>query len=240
MPTFDTPQPISVLVNLAVGDVTLIATDRFDTEVTVAAVDPANSLSVQAAQAVQVSYAPGQLTVKQSMPWYQSYGSSVPPALASITVELPVGSQLRGQTALGGYSSQGLLGECDLNVSNGEVRLDAIGQTLRVRGSNGDIAARQVGGDVEVKTSNGNILIGDVVTGIVKLTTSIGRIEVGIHPGTAANLDVRTRLGQVRNALKGIESPDGFADSVKIRARTNLQDIVIRPADQATQRHSPV
>lgn len=232
MPTFDTPQPVSTVIELAVGDVNLIATDRSDTVVTVNPADPANSLSIQAAQAVRVDYAAGQLTVKQSMPWYQSYGSNVPPSLVAITVELPAGSQLRGQTALGTYSSQGSLGECELNVSNGDVRLDTVGQVLRVKGSNGSIAAKRAGGDVEVKTSNGNIAIGEVATGVVKLTTSVGTIEVGIRPGSAANLDVRTKLGRVRNFLNGIETPDAYSSSVKVRARTSLGDVVVRPAEQ--------
>lgn len=234
MPTFDTPMPISVVLDLAVGDVELVAAERSDTVVSVVAADPSNSLSIQAAQAVVADFASGQLSIKQSLPWYQSYGKSVPGRLVSLTVELPAGSTVRGQTGLGSYRSDGYLGACDLNLANGDVRLDAVGQSLRVKGANGNIEARQAAADVDVKTSNGNIVIGEVVTGAIKLTTSTGRIEVGVRPGTAANLDVRTRLGRVRNTLSSIEAPDGYASSVKIRARTNLQDIVIRPSDQAT------
>lgn len=236
MPTFATPGPVSVVIDLAVGDVSLVAADRTDTVVTVIAADPDNNLSIQAAQAVRADYAAGQLTIRQSMPWYRSYSSSVPSTLVGITVELPSGSQVHGQTALGAYRSQGELGECDLDVSNGDVRLDTVTGALRVRGSNGSVLVRRADADVTVKTSNGSIVIGEVASGVVKLTTSVGAIEVGIRPGTAANIDARAKLGRVRNLLQSIDAPDTqattYANTVRIRARTNLEGITIRRADQ--------
>ena len=83
-----------------------------------------------------------------------------------------------------------------------------------------------------MKTSNGNITIDEVTSGVVRLITSIGTIEVGVRPGTAANLDVRTKLGRVRNFLNSIETPDAYSSSVKVRARTSLGDVVVRQAEQ--------
>ena len=64
MPTFDTPEPISVTIDLAVGDVRIIASDRADTVVDVRPSDASNEDDVKAAEQTRVEYADGQLLVK--------------------------------------------------------------------------------------------------------------------------------------------------------------------------------
>jgi hypothetical protein len=54
MPTFDTPQPISVTVELGVGDLRIVASDRTDTMVEVRPSDPAKKADVTAAEQTRV------------------------------------------------------------------------------------------------------------------------------------------------------------------------------------------
>ena len=49
MPTFDTPEPISVTVELGVGDLRIVASDRADTMVEVRPSDAAKKADVAAA-----------------------------------------------------------------------------------------------------------------------------------------------------------------------------------------------
>ena len=64
MPTYDTPEPISVSLELGVGDIRITAGDRTDTVVEVRPSDPANKDDVAAAEQTRVEYADGRLTVK--------------------------------------------------------------------------------------------------------------------------------------------------------------------------------
>src|SRR5262249_15902452 len=64
MPTFDTPQPISVNLELGVGDIRIAASDRDDTVVEVRPTDPGKKADVTAAEQTRVEYVDGRLLVK--------------------------------------------------------------------------------------------------------------------------------------------------------------------------------
>ena len=57
MRTFDTPEPISVTVELGVGDLRIVASDRTDTMVEVRPSDAAKKADVTAAEQTRVEYA---------------------------------------------------------------------------------------------------------------------------------------------------------------------------------------
>jgi hypothetical protein len=62
------------------------------------------------------------------------------------------------------------------------------------------------------------------------LETRLGDLEVGIHEGTAAWLDVRATAGKVRSSLEETGVPEPSAETVEVRARTTAGDIVVRRA----------
>jgi hypothetical protein len=70
--------------------------------------------------------------------------------------------------------------------------------------------------------------VGEVVRSSVVLETQLGDLEVGIREGTAAWLDVSARAGKVHNALDAADAPEPSADTVEVRARTSVGDVVIR------------
>jgi hypothetical protein len=86
-----------------------------------------------------------------------------------------------------------------------------------------------VHGDVAARTAHGAVRLGRVVRGEVSLTSTHGRLEVGVDPGSAVWLDADTR-GQVRNTLAPREGPEGFGESVAIVARSRDGDVVVRRA----------
>ncbi|HKX70475.1 MAG TPA: hypothetical protein VJM75_04570, partial [Acidimicrobiales bacterium] len=111
MPTFHTPEPISVTVELGVGDLRIVASDRTDTMVEVRPSDAAKKADVTAAEQTRVEYAGGRLLIKAPKSWRQftwrGGGESV-----DVQVELPAGSHLRGETGVAALRCQGRLGEC--------------------------------------------------------------------------------------------------------------------------------
>jgi hypothetical protein len=229
VPTFTTPGPIRAAIKLAVGEVAIVASDRSDTVVTVAPHNPALAADVKSAQQVDVDYAADGLRIRQASGWHRGYRRNSAPGTVSVTVELPSGSEVRGQAYLGMFRSQGLLGKCEFNASSGsvQVQLDEIGDDLRVRTSNGSILVQRAHANVDARTGVGNIVVGEVVRGTVDLVAGVGEIEVGVRRDTVADLNVRSRLGQIHNTLTPGTAPAPAA-AVKIRARTSLNDIVIR------------
>ena len=214
MPTFDTPEPISVTVEFGVGDLRIVASDRTDTMVEVRPSDPAKKADVTAAEQTRVEYAGGRLLIKAPKNWrqytFRGGGESV-----DVQVELPAGSQLRGETGMAALRCRGRLGECRYKTGIGDIQLDQAG-AVQLRTGVGDITVERAGGDTElttgsgslridgidgtavVKNSNGDTWIGRV-TGDVRVNAANGRISVdqasGAVAAKSANGDVR--LGEV-------------------------------------------
>jgi hypothetical protein len=110
----------------------------------------------------------------------------------------------------------------------GQTSVGRVEGELRLVGSYGDMTVRAALADVEARTAYGSVRIDEVVRGTVSLTTTSGRLEIGIREGTAAWLDVQTSHGTLRNSLPTRGGPDGFTDTVEIHASTRDGDIVIR------------
>jgi DUF4097 and DUF4098 domain-containing protein YvlB len=102
------------------------------------------------------------------------------------------------------------------------------GGDLRLSTANGSIAVDLAQASVGAKSANGDVRLGEVVRGSVVLETKIGDLEVGIREGTAAWLDVNSGFGHVHNALDAADAPEPSAETVEVRARTSLGEVVIR------------
>lgn len=279
MPTFDTPDPIHVTVEISVGDVRIVAGDRATTVVAVRPTDSAAEADVQAAQQTRVEYADGRLLVKA--PRQKVLGMFGKVGSIDVTIDLPADSQLQGSTSVGRFHCTGRLGECQLKTSAGDIHADHTGPLdlstaagavevtsvigraeistgsgrlrlgeidgnavlknsngdtwvgtitgdLRVNAANGHIFVDCAGAGVTAATANGNIRIGEVAGGAVSVKTAMGELEVGIHGGTAAFLDLHTDFGVVRNQIEPSDAPPQHERTVEVRARTSYGDIVIR------------
>ena len=106
MPTFDTPEPISVTLELGVGDVRITASDRTDTVVEVRPSDESNESDVQAAEQTRVEYADGRLLVRAPKSWRRSTSPRGPRSV-DVPIELPAGSQVHGETGVGDVPLRG-------------------------------------------------------------------------------------------------------------------------------------
>jgi hypothetical protein len=214
MPTFDTPEPISVTVELGVGDLRIVASDRTDTTVEVRPSDPDKKDDVAAAEQTRVEYAGGSLLIKAPRGWRRytprGGGESI-----DVQVELPAGSHLHGETGVAALRCSGRLGECRYKTGVGDIRLDQAGAVqlrtgvgdITVEGADGDaelttgsgsLRIDRVGGAAVVKNSNGDTWIGEIA-GDLRVNAGNGRISVERARETvaarSANGDVR--LGEV-------------------------------------------
>jgi len=195
MPTFDTPEPISVSLRIGVGEVRVIASDRADTVVDVQPSDPARSSDVTAAELTVVEYADGVLDIKgpRRGKRYSLRGDRMS---IEVRIEVPTGSGLRGQAGLAPLHATGSLGECryrtgagditvddmtgasELTTGTGAVRVDRIGGAAVIRNANGDTRIGESRGDLRVKSANGSIEVGRS-DGSVLATTANGSIHLG-------------------------------------------------------------
>jgi DUF4097 and DUF4098 domain-containing protein YvlB len=119
-------------------------------------------------------------------------------------------------------------GPATVKNSNGVSRIGEVSGDLHVKASNGSITVDRAHAGVIAKTANGSVRIGEVARGAVTLETAAGSLEVGIRSGTAAWLDLKTVAGHVRNELAATDRPEATDQTVEVRARTQVGDIVVR------------
>jgi DUF4097 and DUF4098 domain-containing protein YvlB len=279
MRTFDTPQPTSVRLSLGfvIANVRVTAGDRTDTTVDVRPTDASSRADLKIAEQTRIEYSDGGLAVRAPR-LGTLFGRS---GSVDVTIELPSGSQLQGETGMGELLCEGELGECRFKTGYGEIRLDKTG-AVNLKSASGDVTVDHAGGGAEIaasngavnvrridgpasvknsngaswigevtgdlqfsganggltvdrahagvtaKTANGGIRIGEVSRGAVTLETAAGSLNVGIRTGITAWLDINTVAGRIRNELAETAGPDGTGETVEVRARTHVGDIIVR------------
>jgi hypothetical protein len=200
MPSYDTPEPISVTARVDAGSLEVSAGDRRDTVVAVRPRDPGKDQDVRAAEQTEVHYANGHLTVrtpKQRIPIGRT-------GTVDVTVELPAGSHLDVTGALTQVFTGGRLGEVHVRNSAGDIRLEETGP-LRVTASHGSVTVDRIAGTAEIATSSGSVRVG-LADGPAVLKNSHGTTTVGAATGElrvrGANGDIE--IGRAEDSVTAI------------------------------------
>jgi len=219
MQKFDTPAPISAVLDIPAGRVRFIAADRADTTVEVLPADASNGRDVKVAEQTTVEYGDGVLRIEASAK-NRILGSS---GSIEVTVQLPAGSQVEAKAASAEFRTVGRLGDVAFDSSQASIKLDEAA-SARLTTLDGDASVGRLGGTAEISTGKGDIRIAEAVRGKVVLRTEAGSISVGAAAGVSASLDAGTTYGRIHNALKNTE---GAAD-LNIHATTAYGDITAR------------
>lgn len=214
MPAFDTSEPIAVTIELARGDIHVIASDRDDTVVAVNPSDPSRAADTEAADRTTVELDLERLVIRAPRP--RGLGKVVGPGNRSgsvdIVIELPSGSHLHSDAALGNVRTDGRLGDVRVKVGAGHLHLDETGDVdlatgtgsvtvgrvagdATIRGA-GEVRVTAVRGDADVKNLNGGTWVGEV-TGELTVRSSNGDITIHCSRGQA---HARTANGAIRIA----------------------------------------
>jgi Putative adhesin len=229
MPTFETPEPISLTVELGVGEVRIAASDRTDTVVDLRPSDPDKKGDVSAAGQTRVELADGRLVIKGPKGWRQwtrwGGGESV-----DIQIELPSGSRVWGNAGVGALRSTGRLGDCRYRTGVGDIRLDEADRVELKTGA-GDITLTRVGGTAEVTTGSGAVEIGSIdgtaairngngdtwigeVAGDARVNAANGAVTIDLARATvvAKTSNGRVRVGEVQRGAVVAHSAFGTVE----------------------------
>ena len=209
MPSYETPEPISVTLELGVANVRNTASDRADTVVEIRPSDEADDSDVTAAQQVRVDYTNGTLQV--TGPKARVFDFSRKTGSVDVAIELPSGSQMSAEMQMGDLRCAGQLGKCRFKTSAGNFRLERTGP-LRLDTSAGHVTVDGIAGDAEISTGSGRVQIGEVegsavvknsngdttmdgVTGDVRVRAANGSISVD---RAGASVVAKTSNGNIR------------------------------------------
>ncbi|WP_067695015.1 DUF4097 family beta strand repeat-containing protein [Nocardia jejuensis] len=208
MTVLQTPNPITVTVDVLSASVTVIASERTDSVVEIRPADAAKKADVRAAAQTLVDFTAGALTVTTPKNWrtYTPFGGN--PSI-EILIEVPVGSLLESTAGVGKLVSVGEFGSTTLEVAAG------------------DIVVESPRGAVSAKVAKGDIRVSDASNGELRLETSYGELEVGIRPGSAASLETNVKQGAVQNLMQPVGKD---AEVVRVHARNSFGNIIVRHA----------
>ncbi|MFE9026960.1 DUF4097 family beta strand repeat-containing protein [Streptomyces iakyrus] len=221
MQKFDSPAPVSAVIDIPAGRIRFIAADRADTTVEVLPADASKSRDVQAAEQIEVAYGDGVLRIEAPEPKNRILGHS---GSVEVTVQLPAGSSVEAKAAAAELRGVGRLGDVAFEAAQGSVKLDETGGA-RLTLLAGDISVGRLGGPAQISTQQGDLGVAEAGGGVVALRTEQGDISVGAARGVSASLDAGTGYGRIHNSLM---NADGAAAGLTIHATTAYGDITAR------------
>jgi hypothetical protein len=232
MPTYNTPTPIDLAINLQVGAIDVFAGDRTDTVVTVLPTNPEKAVDRRGAQETTVDFDGQRLTITGPRPRISWIG---PTESVDLKVELPTGSRLAAEIAVGGLRTVGRLGATRIKSSLGPVDVDTTGD-LWLRTSHGNATVGTAEGGVEITADHGQIRIG-TVTGDAILKASHGTIQVRESGG---DLDAKLSYGDLeitkarasvtaKTAYGSIQLAEVSSGSIQVESGFGQVTIGVRP-----------
>jgi hypothetical protein len=217
MQKFDTPAPVSAVLDIPGGRIQVIAADRPDTAVEVLPADASKARDVRAAEQITVDYRDGVLRIEARPAKNRILGHS---GSVEVTVQLPAGSRVEAKAAGAEFRAVGRLGDVAFEAAQGPVKLDEVA-SARLTVLAGDVSVGRLSGPAEITVQKGDIQIAEAVRGSVVLRTESGEVSIGAARGVSASLDAGTSYGRIHNALM---NTDGAA-ALTIRATTAYGDI---------------
>ena len=220
MQKFDTPKPVSVVLEIPAGRVRFIATERTDTTVEVLPAEASKKRDVKAAEQTAVEYSEGVLRIVTADPG-KLFGSS---GSLDVTVALPAGSRVEGKAGAAELSSTGRLAEVVFDGGYRAVELDEVG-SAQLKVHTGAVTVARLTGPAQITNGQGDISVAEAHAGHVELRTGSGSLSVTAAPGVSGSLDASTSYGRISNAMK---NSDGAAAALTVKATTSHGDITAR------------
>jgi hypothetical protein len=232
MPTYNTPTPIDLAINLQVGRIEVFAGDGADTVVTVSPSNPTKDTDRRGAEQTKVDFDGQRVTIVSPRPRISWIG---PTESVDVKVELPTGSRFTAEIAVGGLRTVGRLGATRIKSSVGAVDVDTTGD-LWLRASQGDATVDAAEGAVEITADYGQIRVG-TVTGDAILKSSYGSILVGESGGeidaklSYGDLEITKALASVsaKTAYGNIQLREVSSGSIQVDSGFGQVTIGVRP-----------
>jgi hypothetical protein len=229
MPSFDTPEPITATIDVAVGAVLISAGDRRATVVEVRPSDASNDDDVKVAELTLVEHTNEHLLVKapKQRSWLgRNGGGSI-----DVTIELPAGSHAYGAGQSTDFRSDGRLGNCRIKTGLGHIQLDQA-DTLSLKNGIGDIGVDRATGHAEVTTGSGEVRLRDLAASAV-VKNSNGDTWVGVAGGdvrlSAANGSIAVDVAHASVVAKSSNGDVRLGEVVRgsVVLETRLGDLEV-------------
>jgi hypothetical protein len=167
-------------------------------------VDSASSSDVKVAEKTKVGFSSGALSVKTTK-------SGAKDGSVAITIELPVGSKLVLNTAWTDVHTDGLFGDCELNIASGHVQLDRVA-ALCGNLAAGEVTVGHVAGPVDLEGGTAGIRIGEAAGVVPEVLLSARLSPVDRESRSRHRLRCAGRGARRRDRDRGRRGSPGVPD----------------------------
>lgn len=208
MPTFATPEPIAVRIDVSAGWVRLVATDRDDTVVSVLPGDESRSADVWAVQHTRVDFRAGTLIISGTKRALAAFRGGV----IDVEIGLPARSRLQASLASATMRAEGEYGDVKIAGATGAVELEVVRGALKANNASGSLTVHTLEGSASVATASGDATIGELhgslkfngVSGSLSVDRLNGQVKartvtgaVSIAAAVRGALSAHTNTGEV-------------------------------------------
>ena len=146
MQKFDTPAPITAVLDIPAGRIQFLAADRTDTTVEVRPANASKGRDVKAAEQATVGYVDGVLRIEAPAARNQYFG---PSGSIAVTIQLPAGSSIDAKASFAEFRGVGRLGDVASRRSGGMIDEAA---SVHVAAYVGDVTVGRLTGPAEIST----------------------------------------------------------------------------------------
>ena len=121
--------------------------------------------------------------------------------------------------------------DLDARTASGNITVGTVAGRAVLHGTSGNVEIRSAAGDVEARSVSGNVKVADAHAGQAHLVAVSGDVQIGVHAGTAASLELRTVSGKARSELEVLdELPAEASAALGIVVNTTSGDIRVHRA----------
>ena len=138
-------------------------------------------------------------------------------------VEVPAGVAVNVQSSSGQVQIDGVSGSVDATTTSGGLHLTDISGPVNAGTTSGPITGTQLLHVRQAHSNSGPISLEAVFTDPTQITTSSGKVNLKLLPGSAAQLDVHSKSGSV-------EPQGGLQLSNGVTRRDSLTGVIGAPA----------
>lgn len=241
MPTFETPEPISVRIQVGDGSIRLVATERSDTLVEVRPRDGARNSDAWAAEHTRVDFRDGELTIagaKRGLPRFR--GGAV-----DIEIALPSRSRLHASLGSADVRAVGEFADVRFASASGNIEVDKVIGKAKATNSSGSITVHTAEGKVSAATASGAVSVGELdgdlkfraASGSLTVDTLRGRVRSSTASGSTTvvaavrgAVSVHTSSGEVTVGVV-----EGTAVRLDIVTRSGVVTNLLQPTDGPEQ-----
>jgi len=124
--------------------------------------------------------------------------------------------------------------ECDVRTASGDIEVGKANAEAILHSTSGDIRLDSATGNISARSVSGDVRVLDALTGRTEIITVSGDVEVGIHAGSLAAIDLSTVSGSTNSDFEVSDEAPSNGDDVEegpvldLRVKTTSGNIRLR------------